>query len=716
MLTIAIDEFGHFSSNNEVSFVGGYIYTGEDYHEEKLRLFNFLKETCEGFVFEDEKLTFPNDMHYDRGAQNRKKVNYFEENIEKPLKEYLTKNGKYHLICMIKSRKERADFMNISNLVDDRRANNLYEHMTSGLLRNILFSNIDTKDEEAIRLEIPTRVSVIKKHEKEKLQEFITLGYPGNEIEGGKKYKFFSTDQKTFKTALASMIMNSPKRYTTRFESMNIQSINYKEESVDMAFLYLADTICNCFKRRLKLNRQNYGMQSLHDWAKSYTGENEPYLWAYDDLDSVYQEIMEKYERKDFIGTVRALNQARHIESDFSKYYQDNWFKKIQENLQNAFDLNQAGVYISQLDAYYTRDHINYDEGITIFDELWRLVKEREDKIDKATLYHLADVGIRAYNHQGMGGKKNPYYQICEELKEYVPIETYLTTLNRSIQIYVNEFDFDGAIEKQSYTLDCLDILKKARIDISELNETNSSMSARMTSRGRVLSSLGQFYAFKRNPEALHYFEEALKEFGMDEGNSQITTSHILNFASDQKNLAVYAKYAPSYFGGMEGIHKQLDYLENSKGKAAFGFYTYIKGLHQLYMDRIDDAFLERILSLDFKKMDYDTSSNPWQLIYKNIGMILYKKSKPKLAVKYMDKALECVRQPGDTIIAINHFTNIQKAFYSGKREVLKEAIEEFKLWLQGEPNIERYFAEALTGEAEGIYEKLYDKFTFTYI
>lgn len=137
---------------------------------------------------------------------------------------------------MVRSRRERKDFVNTSNLVDDKKANNLYEHMVSSVLRNILFNNIHTKDEEKISLEIPTRVSVIDKEDHEKLHEYITLGYDGRETPNDDKYIFYSTDQKTFKTALCSMIMNSDKRYTAKFESINIKSINYKEASVDMAY------------------------------------------------------------------------------------------------------------------------------------------------------------------------------------------------------------------------------------------------------------------------------------------------------------------------------------------------------------------------------------------------------------------------------------------------------------------------------------------------
>lgn len=711
MLTIAIDEYGHFNHDNNLSFVGGYIYTGDDYDKEKLRLFEFLKETCESF-----DLKFPKDMHYDREGRNRRQVNYFEENIEKSLMEYLVKNPKYHLICMIKSRKERKDYVNISNLVDDRKANNLYEHMTSSLLRNILLNNIDTKDQEEICIEIPTRVSVIGKHEEEKLQEFLTLGYEAKEIVGQDKYKFYSTDQKTFKTALSAMIMNSHKKHTTRFESINIKSINYNRESVDMAYLYLADIICNCFKRRLDLNRKDYGIQKLHHWARTFTGGREPYLWAYDDIDSVYNTIMEEYKKRDFIGTLKALNQVRYIESDFVKYYEENWFKKIQENIKDAFDINKIGIYISEMDLYYKKKHIDNNEGFMIFDNLWEIAKENEDIVDKADIYHLADIGIRVYNHQGIAGNKNPYYQICDNLKQYVPIETYLDTLNRSIQVHVNEFDFDKAIEKQIYILDCIDILKKAIVDISELNEVDSSISTGMTSRGRALSSLGQLYAFKRNPKAIYYFEEALKEFIMDKGNILITTTHILNFASDQKDIELYQKYAIDYFGGTKEIHQQLSYLVEGRSVTPFSFYTYVKALYNLYIDKVDEELIKRILSLDFGKFGYNECDHPWELIYKNIGMILYEKNNPKLAIKYMEKAIRCIKEPGHTITAINHFTNIQKTFYSKNYKLLEKAIEEFKLWLQEEPNIQNYFKGTFIGKVEDIYNKLYEKFTFTYI
>ena len=61
-----------------------------------------------------------------------------KQNIEKRIKDYLKSNGKYKLICMVKSRRPKKDYINISNIVDDNNASNLYEHMVCQLINNII--------------------------------------------------------------------------------------------------------------------------------------------------------------------------------------------------------------------------------------------------------------------------------------------------------------------------------------------------------------------------------------------------------------------------------------------------------------------------------------------------------------------------------------------------------------------------------------------------
>ncbi|UMZ72526.1 hypothetical protein [Natranaerofaba carboxydovora] len=711
MITIGLDEVGHFnpeiSDNNNVNFVAGFIYKGLDYENEKRRIDLFLKNICNEF-----NIRYPNDLHYDRRKTNRTNVEYFENNIEGHLKDYLRKNGNYHLTCMIKSKEERKDFKNISNLLDDRKANNLYEHMICGLLNNLIFKNLDMENENEVNLEIPTRVSVLSSDDP-KINEYFQFGYPYKVNPNG-TYRFFSTDQKTFKTALAYQTINSKKSSILKFYNINIQPINYNEASMDMPFLYLADIICNCFKTKfLKYTYQNdYGIKKVHDWAFDFTGDF-PYLWAYDDIDSIYNDLLDKFLGKEFISTVETLYKAKDFKSDFTNYYNENWFEEVESKLDHAFDLNKIDVYTSELDNFYKQNVINFDKGLEIFEKLWDMVEKYNDDISNLIKYKIADIGIRANNHTGKSTYNNSFYEIVEELKNEVPIEMYLDTLNRKVQTHANEFDFDKAIELQEYNLECINILNEARKDISKLQEADNIETTRLTARGRALSSLGQMYAFKRMDDALKYFEEALKEFHNDPGNREITISHILNYASDHNNRYLYKKYAKEYYNGASELNDQFNFVLSSKDP--FKVYTFFKSINNLYITEISNDFLNKINSVDFDDKGFKVNRHPWELIYKNLGIIFYKINLNKQARKYMKKAVNCVENRNETIEAINYFTKIQNAYYQNNEKEMEVHINEFRDWIKNNEAIYKYFQNAFCEELNKIYFNLCDKFTFTY-
>lgn len=219
---------------------------------------------------------------------------------------------------------------------------------------------------------------------------------------------------------------------------------------------------------------------------------------------------------------------------------------------------------------------------------------------------------------------------------------------------------------------------------------------------------------------------------GIDEGVTK-DNHNILNYLITENYPNILVLYSDRWTVDIEKFYlklpieyKTLMKLEGLKINDIRGMLYEVANKYELDKDSVyikevlkrseGNPLYVKLLSLDFEKLGYNVSSHPWQLIYKNIGMILFQKNKLKEAVKYMDKALQCINKPANTILAINHFTNIQRAFYIGKKDVLGNAIEEFKLWLKAEPNIQKYFADVLSGEPVEIYEKLYKKFTFTYI
>lgn len=710
MITIGLDEFGHFiSSDSSLSLVGGFVYTGDDYDEEKNRLEVFLQEECNKMG-----VCYPNDMHLNLGGTNRYAVSRFEREIEEPLSRYFRANGKYHLICMVKSRNGRNDYKNISNLLDDTQANNLYEHMVLSLLNNVIFHCLDFIDEDHVRIEIPTRVSVIEGTNSARIREFISLGYSYkvDNKNGSDYYRFFSTDQKTFKTGLSTMVMGSPRKSSLHFDSLNIGPIDYNNANSRMPFLYLSDIVCNWLKRRFDMSAKDYSIATVEHQALMFTG-NKPYLWVYDDIDRVYTDIFRKFIDRRLIEVLMDLYDARMSTSDFVDYYRKKWFSMIESNIRLCYDRISIGTYIAQLDRFYLQDNIFYDKGIYVLEKLMDIIRDDYDYIRSDYKYRLADIGVRAYNHKGSTIETNPYVRICEELKDMVPIEEYLGTTTRIVQTHINEFDFKAALEKQKYNLECHDILKEARKDIACLYSADGNSNYRSVPRGRALSSLGQCYAFIGDRTALNCFLEAIEEFGDDKGNAAITYSHLLNHASHMKDRELFEKYSREYFGNYTSITELCHSIFQEERIQPYKLYTCLKALNCIYADELDSAFVEKLKN-KILNLKCNTVDHPWELIYKNLGILLYKKNN-KDASKIMQKAASCVKRADNTIKAINLFTVIQDYFYSENIKCLEKSIREFEKWLDESPSISKHFSDAFSGNVSEIYRNLENKFTFIF-
>jgi hypothetical protein len=362
MITICLDEVGHFEleNNNSLRFVGGAVYTGDDCELEKGKLLDFLKQQC--YLAGG---SFPEDLHRNYKNDNYLFVKRVKERIANNLPNYLKRNGNYHITCMLKSKKDRNDFSRVSNVIDDSIASNLYEHMICGLIKNLLFYNINIDINNGVNLEIPTRLSVIPLDDTDKIEQFMRLGYrPSNRdfrYTGKKACGFFSTDEKTFKTSIATLIMNDKRRINVSFNKINVQSIDYNICSESMAFLYLADFLCDNIRSNIVVARKDHGIEGLHEWAKEVTGGNEPFLYAYDDIDSIHTQIMDKFYRKEFVDTLEQLYDACNFKSDYTEYYRKKWFKLILNNIDYVFDLGELDSYINKMDKRLKTDDVNVD-------------------------------------------------------------------------------------------------------------------------------------------------------------------------------------------------------------------------------------------------------------------------------------------------------------------------------------------------------------------
>jgi hypothetical protein len=262
--------------------------------------------------------------------------------------------------------------------------------------------------------------------------------------------------------------------------------------------------------------------------------------------------------------------------------------------------------------------------------------------------------------------------------------------------------------------LECLDILKNAKKTIAELNGLIGVSTYQIISMARVLSSLGQFYAFKRDERALSMFTAALNEFGDSKQNRLITISYILHYAIDIQDVSLYEKYSLEYFQGIIDIKELFNFCIEKKDN--YYLYTFIKSINTFYLHNVSADLLYSLRITDYNSAGFHTNEHPWELIYKNLGIILYKTGYDKLAMRLMKKATKICSEKSLTISIINNFTEIQDNFYRKDTKALTSKILELKIFLEGRPEIYTYFKDAFIGIDNEIYFALNSKFTFMYI
>ena len=108
-------------------------------------------------------------------------------------------------------------------------------------------------------------------------------------------------------------------------------------------------------------------------------------------------------------------------------------------------------------------------------------------------------------------------------------------------EIDANSFDFKAAETNLEGVLFCIDELKQTYEEIAGYNNLNKSSTYALPSRGKILSSLGQFSAFQGcYDEAKEYFLQALEEF-TDDINKKVTLSFFHLFI-DNNDRSAYEK------------------------------------------------------------------------------------------------------------------------------------------------------------------------------
>jgi hypothetical protein len=130
--------------------------------------------------------------------------------------------------------------------------------------------------------------------------------------------------------------------------------------------------------------------------------------------------------------------------------------------------------------------------------------------------------------------------------------------------------------------------------------------------------------------------------------------------------------------------------------------------LDTFYVKNADSILLKKLYETDYKALGFKTGSHPWELIYKNIAMLLYKNDKYSTARNFIERAEGCISNKGITIEVINLYTWVSAFEYEiknyGLSKIQKERAErnimarvgEMRRYIEGYEGIKKYFGDLL--------------------
>lgn len=496
-----------------------------------------------------------------------------KENLKNELIKYMADNGNYHFIYIIKGNHKRGLYTKLSNIIDDDNASNLYDNMLANLVQNTLFYN-PYLEEKDYSLKIASRIAYIDKNDKKRIREYEEkLGYHYSLSKKEKGYIFYLNNNVNIKSIIPSKMIENRIKKNINIHELNVKTINYEKSERQKSepntpFLYVADLACDIIKttivevsdknnhylntkeKILNMKRQDFYIEESQKKLSSLC-KNKIFIWAYDDIEELWNELNLSVYKKDFLSSINNLYSIQNSDSPFRNYYNKFWCPALDENINSLFDEKELDLYLGKLETYiFVKDKAEYERGLFIGKVIYKLLRKSKFKNKEKYLFRLNVVLLRGYNHRGDTLKGHRCLEECEKRKDSVSALEYIEFVNRKLEVYVNEFNFEKCIEKGEYIKESLDIYKDFEGELGELLDKKPGANIL---RGKVLSSLGQFYSFnKEKDKAIEYFKEALEELKESKRDVNTTLSYILHLAVDTKDFELYGRYSRELWGEHE--------------------------------------------------------------------------------------------------------------------------------------------------------------------
>ncbi len=659
MITISLDEQGVFEKNTEQSdgviMIGGVIYDDkgdpEDSEREKTRIREYFTEVCECF-----KAPYPRALHFGGGWSN-KFVASVKGEYSRTLGDFLkngtykgkmvpsddgkVRTGEYYTFALIKSPKGKPELSSedISNLIKEDYASNLYMHMVEDVISRILFYNNNFLDEESVSLDLATRI--YKGEVGEDVSEHISLGY--DELHAKDGDIVYLTNSDVFRTALAREMLYETEN-DILIKSLEARSINYFKSDPGMEFLFLADAICTCIGFKNSYGQESYIAKSWDRMAK-LTGDNR-LLFLYDAVDTGFTKAWKYTDSGNIYKALSVFYDCTSKNSKEARFYKKQWQATFLKHITRRIDTSSFSMAVRQFAQSTKNNNLKPNKLVFIYEALASL----KDSIgfsnsqDNAVLYDLFDAGATTYNHVGDSDKAQECIAKCKQYAKYVGVERELRNRNKYVVSLCDSLEFAKATEIARETYEYY----KRIFEIQKNVYGNDN--ANVHDFGIINSQLGQCFAYSNRSEAEKYFKAGLDLFDRGTPDYYQTESYLLHYyiqTNDKENYIIYAK---EFFGGNEKLEDQLNYiieegLRRSDPLISFRFalFVFIKGISKFYLNDLSEEMTEKIINLETTLRNIDSriedhlGGYPWNLIFKHLALICIAK-KSDMSKEYLKK------------------------------------------------------------------------------
>lgn len=652
MITIALDEQGDFENlkrelNNKPVFIGGIVYDdgdeAGDYENEKRRLHKYLKNVCANVG-----CRYPQDLHVSKDEHNDVNVKKVKIEFSNTIEEFLEKGtwnnsniisnprkGKYYIFAFLRGDNGKRNLLSpdVSEVVRESFASNLYVHMAEDVVERLIFHNPIIPKMGKVRLELATRRVILEGTDRTtRMKEYEQLGYKEIQREGVTgKTEFLLTNPDIYRTAIEREMLRCDQKKIL-VDRIGVKSIYYENEKKGMDFLYLADAICSYLGYKVPGNKAHQWIKEFFDRSKKINDGVKNLIWGYDAVDDYFSKAWKYLEEGDYYKALSVAFDGSKYKSEMTSFYVDNWFGYIGSYISRKNDISGFSMAVKKYRESMFNNNLNQEKLVYIYKSLEAMSKNIvfSNKKEESELYDLYDCGVSAYIHTSNLAEAKECFEKTKQYAEYIPTESFLRTRNKMVVFLCDNLQFEEALELADENVTYQELLTEMKCSMF-----GDSFSEAL-GHAITISQRGQVYALMKDNKAETDFTEALRILDEDTPDRYITMSYLLHYYIDNKEREKYEQLAKEYFGGNTTLAEQFNYMvregtkeKNAKISLKYALYLFVKAAYVFYIDEMPTKLLNKFKNIEkslgdvVKNAEKQVNGHPWEVIYKYLILIM---------------------------------------------------------------------------------------------